>query len=128
MTILIVDNLIGQLVAMKKVIQEVVPEDCKFIEADNFDDAVAIVKDFEPIDLAVVDFKLTADGTEGLDVIRTIRREPHRQDMRTILITAYPGDQSNAMAEEVGADRFICKLDSSVTEMFQSMVTELLGI
>lgn len=128
MTILIVDNLIAQLVAMKKAIQRVVPEDCEFTEADNLESAVAIIEGDHPIDLAVVDMKLTNDGKEGLDVIRTIRRQSHREDTRAILITAYPGEQSKAMASEVGADRFISKLEGEVTEMLQSMVKELLGI
>ena len=113
MTILIVDNLIAQLVAMKKAIQRVVPEDCEFTEADNLESAVAIIEGDHPI---------------GLDVIRTIRRQSHREDTRAILITAYPGEQSKAMASEVGADRFISKLEGEVTEMLQSMVKELLGI
>ncbi len=128
MTILIVDNLIGQIVAMKKVIQGVVPEYCKFIEADNFDDAIAIVKGFEPINLAVVDMKLTDNGTEGLDIIEAKRNLHHRQDMRTILITAYPGEESKTIAEDAGADRYISKLDGALTEMLKRMVAELLEI
>jgi response regulator RpfG family c-di-GMP phosphodiesterase len=125
---LIVDDLEHQRIAMKAAIQAVVPRS-EFVEASNLDEALEIIKgkgDF--IDLAVIDLKLTKEGQEGVEIIRTIRREYHRQKMRIILITAYPDAESQIVVEKAGADAYISKLSSSDTLELQEKVKQLLGV
>lgn len=126
MTILIVDDLEHQREALKAAVKQVVP-DCEFIEADNLDSAISIIKGDKPIDLAVVDIRLP-DGEEGLEVVELINEQTHRKDMRSILITAYPKDKSDAMVSRVGADGFISKLNSGLTTELQGMIRKLLEI
>lgn len=125
---LIVDDLLGQRRAIKKSIQEAMPRS-EFIQAASLSEAIEIVKGKEPIDIAVVDLKLTPDGKEGVEIIKTIKDEAHRKKVRTILITAYPREMSEVIANKAEVDRYICKLDtSSLTVELQMAVKELLGL
>jgi len=125
---LIVDDLEHQRIAMKTAIQAVVPRS-EFIEASNFNGALEIVKGkTDPIDLAVVDLKLSDNDEQGIELIRTIKREYHRRGAKTILITAYPDEKNRIMANEAGADGYISKLNDSVTVELQDMIRKLLGL
>ena len=125
---LIVDDLQHQRAALIAAIRAVVPRS-QFIEAEALPQAKEIVEaKTDHIDLAVIDLCLTPGGTEGIELIETIKRTGHRDNLRTILITAFPRVENSKHAKTAGADGFISKLDCSDTQELQEMVQQLLGL
>ena len=61
-----------------------------------------------PYDLAILDLALTtADGTEGLEFLRYLKRV--RSRARVIMLTAYATAAVQREAYRRGADAFLCK-------------------
>jgi len=124
---LIVDDLEHQRMAIKVAVQQVVPRS-EFIEVGNLPEATEIVKGKDPIDIAIIDLMLTHEGKDeqGAELIRIMKKLPHRRNARSILITAYAGEESRVIADEVGADGYISKLNSSDVVELQETVKKFL--
>ncbi len=61
----------------------------------------------EPFDLALLD--LLMPGRTGIEVLKTVRSLPHRQDLPVIILTAKGQDVDRRRAFDLGADDFITK-------------------
>ncbi|TVR55553.1 MAG: response regulator [Gemmatimonadales bacterium] len=61
----------------------------------------------EPFDLALLD--LLMPGRTGIEVLKTVRRLPHRRDLPVIILTAKGQDVDRRRAFDLGADDFITK-------------------
>ena len=101
--------------------------DVQFREARTRTEAIDILQGSGPIDLAVVDRKLTIEGhdEQGAQVIQSMRQCRHRKNVRTILITAYRAD-SETVAAELEVDALVSKLDDSWPQELQEAVRRLL--
>ncbi len=77
-------------------------------QADLAADALAKLK-AQPYDLAVVNRKLDADYSDGIEVIKQLKADPATADLPVMLITNYPEHQD--AAEKVGALRGFGKLE-----------------
>lgn len=75
--------------------------DAKVVNADLADEALAALKD-HPIDLVLINRKLDADGTDGLEILKSIRSGVKR-DVPVMLVSNYPDWQEKAV--EMGAVR-----------------------
>ena len=82
--------------------------DCEVVQADGADDALAALRAGE-IDLVLVNRKLDADYSDGLEVIRRIKAEPDLAAVPAMLITNYAEHQD--AAEAIGALRGFGKLE-----------------
>ncbi|QDU87008.1 Transcriptional regulatory protein ZraR [Pirellulimonas nuda] len=71
-------------------------------------DALAKLKE-QSFDLAVVNRKLDADYSDGIEVIKQLKADPATAELPVMLITNYPEHQD--AAEKVGALRGFGKLE-----------------
>ncbi len=74
--------------------------------AANAEEALRVLHDFSPR-LILMDIQLP--GMDGLELTRLLRRDPTRQDIRIVALTAYArkGDEDKALA--AGCDGYITK-------------------
>ena len=82
--------------------------DCEVVQSHHVDDALAQLKSGH-FDLILVNRKLDADYSDGLEVIRKLKADPETADVPVMLVTNYPEHQETAMA--VGAVRGFGKLE-----------------
>jgi CheY-like chemotaxis protein len=82
--------------------------DCEVVQAHNADDALAQLNSGR-FDLILVNRKLDADYSDGIDVIRQLKSNPATAGVPVMLVTNYPEHQDAAMA--AGAIRGFGKLE-----------------
>jgi CheY-like chemotaxis protein len=69
----------------------------ELVAADDWDEAQGVLQD-EQIDLVLVNRKLDADGSDGLDIIGEIKQSPQFQSVPVMLLSNYPEYQAKAVA------------------------------
>lgn len=72
--------------------------DCEVIRTHGPDDTLEELKS-RPFDLVLINRKLDADYSDGLDVIRMIKADPAISSVPVMLVTNYPEHQAAAIAE-----------------------------
>jgi len=82
--------------------------DCELVQANSLDEALAELQSGR-FDLVLVNRKLDADYSDGIDVIRQIKSKPATAGVPVMLVTNYPEHQETAIA--VGAIRGFGKLE-----------------
>ena len=87
--------------------------DCQVTQAHGAEDALQELRS-RKYDLVLVNRKLDRDYSDGMDVIREIKAQPHLADVACMLITNYPEHQDAAV--EAGAVRGFGKLEFSEPE------------
>jgi two-component system phosphate regulon response regulator PhoB len=80
--------------------------DYRVLEADNAQDAHAIVVDEKP-DLLLLDWMMP--GTSGLDLARRLKRDETTAEIPIILLTAKGEEDNKIQGLEAGADDYITK-------------------
>lgn len=81
---------------------------CEVLQAHGAADALDALRSGD-VDLVLVNRKLDADYSDGIEVIRQIKADPELADVPTMLITNYPEHQD--AAEAIGAIRGFGKLE-----------------
>jgi CheY-like chemotaxis protein len=92
--------------------------DCRVLQADVAADALKMLREHE-IDLVLVNRKLDADYSDGVEVIRQIKAEPELAAAPVMLITNYPEHQEAAM--KFGALRGFGKLEFGKPETVERL-------
>jgi len=69
----------------------------ELIVADDWSDAAELLRR-NKIDLVLVNRKLDADGSDGLDIIRDMKQSPEFQSVPVMLLSNYPEYQAQAIA------------------------------
>jgi CheY-like chemotaxis protein len=82
--------------------------DCEILQAHGASDTLAHLKR-DRFDLVLVNRKLDADYSDGMDVIRKMKSDPETADVPVMLVTNYPEHQDTAVA--AGALRGFGKLE-----------------
>ena len=86
--------------------------DYRVLEADNAQDAHAMVVDHQP-DLLLLDWMMP--GTSGIELARRLKREETTAEMPIIMLTAKGEEDNKIQGLEAGADDYITKpFDSEV--------------
>ena len=80
--------------------------DYRVLEADNAQDAHAIVVDEKP-DLLLLDWMMP--GTSGLELARRLKRDETTSELPIILLTAKGEEDNKIQGLEAGADDYITK-------------------
>ena len=70
------------------------------------DAALAQIRQWEP-DLAVLDIAMP--GTDGLDVLREVRRDPDVSETRVVMLTAKATTSDSELGLTAGADVYVFK-------------------
>jgi two-component system chemotaxis response regulator CheY len=83
-------------------------------QADGPDDALRLLRASE-FDLVLVNRKLDADQSEGINVLRAIRAEPALAEVPVMLLTNYPEHQASAVAAGAAPGFGKAELDSAAT-------------
>jgi CheY-like chemotaxis protein len=96
--------------------------DCEIDTADAAADALAQMKRGK-YDLVLVNRKLDADYSDGIDVIRTLKNDPTTATVPVMLITNYTEHQDAAIA--AGAIRGFGKLEFSKPETLNRLAPVL---
>jgi len=78
------------------------------VSADLPDDALSRLKK-EAFDLVLVNRKLDADYSDGLEIIKEIKQDPDLKTLPVMLVTNYPDQQQ--LAVEAGAEPGFGKLE-----------------
>jgi CheY-like chemotaxis protein len=65
--------------------------------AEDWSDAAELLRQQE-FDLVIVNRKLDADASDGLEIIREIKQSPEFQDTPVMLLSNYPEYQAKAIA------------------------------
>jgi CheY-like chemotaxis protein len=86
-------------------------------------DALAALRD-RPFDLVLVNRLLDRDGSEGLEIIQTIKATPELAAVPVMLITNYPEHQERAVA--AGAELGFGKAELGTAEAQQKLAPFLL--
>ncbi len=86
---------------------------CEVVQAHGADDALSALRG-SGFDLVLVNRKLDADYTDGVEVIRQIKADAKLADVPVMLITNYPEHQKSAM--ELGAVHGFGKLELAKPE------------
>jgi CheY-like chemotaxis protein len=86
-------------------------------------DAIAHLKNSQ-FDLVLVNRKLDADYSDGIEIIRQIKSDPNIAEVPVMLVTNYPEHQETAIA--AGAIRGFGKLEYDRPETRQRLA-EVLG-
>lgn len=102
-TVLIVDDEFA-IRDMLRMALEIV--DFKCVEADNIQDAHAIVVDKRP-DIVLLDWMLP--GGSGIELLRRLKREEATREIPVIMLTAKTTEDNVIQGLEVGADDYITK-------------------
>ena len=82
--------------------------ECEVVQADGLEDTLAHLKNGR-FDLVLVNRKLDADYSDGVEVIRQIKSDLATADVPAMLVTNYPEHQDAAVA--AGAVRGFGKLE-----------------
>lgn len=80
--------------------------DYRVLEADNAQDAHAIVVDHQP-DLLLLDWMMP--GTSGIELARRLKREEATAELPIIMLTAKGEEDNKIQGLEAGADDYITK-------------------
>lgn len=80
--------------------------DYRCLEADNIQDAYAIVLDQRP-DIVLLDWMLP--GGSGIELLRRLKRDESTQEIPVIMLTAKAAEDNVIQGLEVGADDYITK-------------------
>ncbi|HCR98294.1 MULTISPECIES: phosphate regulon transcriptional regulator PhoB [Halomonas] len=80
--------------------------DYRVLEADNAQDAHALVVDHQP-DLLLLDWMMP--GTSGIELARRLKREEATAEMPIIMLTAKGEEDNKIQGLEAGADDYITK-------------------
>jgi CheY-like chemotaxis protein len=97
--------------------------DCDIDTADATADALAQMKRSK-FDLVLVNRKLDADYSDGIEVIRALKDDPATASVPVMLITNYPEHQDAAI--DIGAIRGFGKLEFGKRETLE-LLTPILG-
>jgi CheY-like chemotaxis protein len=97
--------------------------DCEIVQAHGVGDAIAHLKNSQ-FDLVLVNRKLDADYSDGIEIIRQIKSDPTITSVPVMLVTNYPEHQEAAIA--AGAIRGFGKLEYDRPETRQRLA-EVLG-
>ncbi len=95
---------------------------CEIAQAHSADDALAQLNSGR-FDLVLVNRKLDADYSDGMDVIRQIKANPQTADVPVMLVTNYPEHQDAAVA--AGAIRGFGKLEYDKPETRERLAVAL---
>jgi EAL domain-containing protein (putative c-di-GMP-specific phosphodiesterase class I)/DNA-binding response OmpR family regulator len=76
------------------------------VEAGSGDDALSVV-DATPVSLVLLDVHMP--GLSGLEVVRSLRRQPETATLPILLVTGSGGDEMVVAGLEAGADDFLPK-------------------
>jgi CheY-like chemotaxis protein len=87
--------------------------DCEVVQADDAEDALAALRSSD-FDLVLVNRKLDADYSDGIEVVRQIKADPALAQTPVMLITNYPEHQDAAIG--IGAVRGFGKMEFSKPE------------
>ena len=74
--------------------------DCEVVGADSADEALALLAQ-RPYDLVLINRKLDADYSDGLEIVRRIKRDEALRAVPVMLVTNYADQQQ--LAVESGA-------------------------
>ena len=96
--------------------------DCEIAKADNLEDARAQLNSGR-FDLVLVNRKLDADYSDGIEVVRAIKSDAATADVPVMLVTNYPEHQEAAMA--AGAIHGFGKLEFEKPETRQRLAAVL---
>ena len=95
---------------------------CEIVQAHSANDALAHLKSGQ-FDLVLVNRKLDADYSDGIEVIRQIKSDPEASDVPVMLVTNYPEHQDAAIS--AGAIRGFGKLEYDKPETRQRLAAAL---
>ena len=95
---------------------------CEIAQAHSADDALAQLKNGR-FDLVLVNRKLDADYSDGMEVIRQIKSNPQTADVPVMLVTNYPEHQDAAV--DAGAVRGFGKLEYDKPETRERLAAVL---
>lgn len=70
------------------------------------DTALSLIRSWEP-DVAVLDIAMP--GTDGLDVLREVRRDPEVSELRVVMLTARATTSDSELGLTAGADVYVFK-------------------
>lgn len=96
--------------------------DCEVTQANGPQDALALLKGGR-FDLVLVNRKLDADYSDGIEVIRQIKSDPETAEVPVMLVTNYPEHQDAAVA--AGAVRGFGKLEFDKTQTREKIAAAL---
>ena len=96
--------------------------DCEVEQAHGAEDALTRLKN-EQFDLVLVNRKLDADYSDGIDVIRQLKADPDTSNVPVMLVTNYPEHQDAAIA--AGAVRGFGKLEYNSAETRERLAAAL---
>ena len=97
--------------------------DCEVVQTHAADDTLQQLRSGR-FDLVLVNRKLDADYSDGIEVIRQIKADPMLADVPVMLVTNYPEHQEAAVA--AGAIRGFGKLEFETPET-RERLSALLG-
>jgi CheY-like chemotaxis protein len=95
---------------------------CEIAQAHSAEDALAQLRSGR-FDLVLVNRKLDADYSDGIEVIRHIKTDPETADVPVMLVTNYPEHQDAAIA--AGAIRGFGKLEYDKPETRERLAAVL---
>jgi CheY-like chemotaxis protein len=96
--------------------------DCEIVQADGLEDTRAQLKSGR-FDLVLVNRKLDADYSDGLEVVRQIKSDPDTAGIPVMLVTNLPEHQEAAIA--AGAIRGFGKLEFDKPETREKLAAVL---
>jgi two-component system chemotaxis response regulator CheY len=96
--------------------------DCEIVQAHGAEDTLQQLKRGR-FDLVLVNRKLDADYSDGLEVIRQIKADPGVADVPVMLVTNYPEHQESAI--RAGAIRGFGKLEFDKPETRERLAAAL---
>jgi CheY-like chemotaxis protein len=96
--------------------------DCEIVQAHGSEDALEQLKSAR-FDLVLVNRKLDADYSDGIEVVRRIKADQEIADVPVMLVTNYPEHQEAAMA--AGAIRGFGKLEFEKPETRERLAAVL---
>lgn len=97
--------------------------DCDIVQAHGARDTLEQLKSGR-FDLVLVNRKLDADYSDGIEIIRQIKADPDLSQVPVMLVTNYPEHQEAAVA--AGAHRGFGKLEFDARET-RDRLAEILG-
>jgi CheY-like chemotaxis protein len=77
-----------------------------FEEAGSVEEALDVARAFRP-DVALIDVMMP--GGSGLEIVKLLREDPVLHRARTVVISAFAGEDDRREAQAAGADAFIAK-------------------
>jgi CheY-like chemotaxis protein len=96
--------------------------DCEVVQTHGADDTLEQLRSGR-FDLILINRKLDADYSDGIEIIRRIKADPATADVPVMLITNYPEHQDAAIA--AGAVRGFGKLEYNKPETLEALTAVL---